>query len=116
MDDDRKYACVSFKKDDGKLYKEWLSAMVGAEIIVLSKEQINAEYDSFISAHQPTDARVVLHNETEVKSFILTMNTFFKGLEYELTDTPNDEQFERWLSSKMKDTDIIYPPVSSEIQ
>lgn len=97
----KKYAEVHFKANEDKLYHDFLLAMVGVEIIVLSKEQIDKEVEVFKASYNAGyEVHIVLHDEKEEKTFRLTMDTFFKSLQYKITNEPNSMAFKIWLDKK----------------
>ena len=97
--DNKKYVQTFFKKDEAQLYKEFLMAMVGIDVIVLSKEQIRDEIKFFEEGGTGLEVDLVLHNDEETKKFINIMSTFFKGLTYKLSSEPEDENFKKWLKT-----------------
>ena len=98
LDQNRKYAEVFFPKGACAEYKDFLCAMVSIDAIVMSKEQIDIEADTFKEEYNNCNVRLVLEDEAKVKSFKLIMDTFLPKREYKITDTPADPTFEKWLN------------------
>ena len=76
---------------------EFLKAMNGAQLIELSKDQINEEYKWDMDHHTGCWNVVTLHNETEVKRFHNVMKTFFPLKEYwvhDKSDIPREPEEE----------------------
>lgn len=97
-----KYAALHFGPEESTLWHTFLTAMTGLQIITLSKEQIEEETKIFMSEKVGADTRLVLHNDKEVADFECVMKIWFPKKEYQITDTPDDESFERWLKTKNK--------------
>ena len=101
----QKCAILDFKRGETKLYKEFLQAMVGANIIILSSEEINKEVEEFRNSNILSwEIRVVLHDEGEVNNFKDIMSTFFKEIlkDTRITDATTDETFRNYLERKEK--------------
>lgn len=101
----QKCAILDFKKGENKVYKDFLKAMVGVNIISLSAEEINREIEEFRNSNSEMyEIRVVLHDEDEVNQFKNVMASFFKEKlkDTRITDATTDEAFRHYLERKEK--------------
>ncbi len=97
-----RYASVSFGRDEKEKQRLFLLAMNGAEIIQVSREDIENWYKEDVRLNNGCNNRIVLHNDEEVNRFIYVMRTFFEGVPYKIESNPNDEMFKEWLEKKKK--------------
>lgn len=98
-----RYATVVFTRDEREKQREFLLAMNGAEIIQVSKEDVDEWYKEDTSIGDPgCENHIVLHGDEEVNRFKCVMNTFFPAKEYLITDEPGSKEFKDWLERKNK--------------
>ena len=96
-----KYATVVFKHGEREKQREFLLAMNGAELIQVSREDIENWFKEDTSLGDPgCENHIVLHGDEEVNRFAYVMGAFFSNREYLITDAPNSEEFKNWLESK----------------
>ena len=100
-----KYAALYFSKDESAKYREFLRAMNGVKIIMISREQIDLCVEEFERDPVGLTVRLVLHGDEEADLFRHVMRVFFDGLEYEITDDPDDKAFADWLEEKRREKD-----------
>lgn len=97
------YASVSFGADEKEKQRLFLIAMNGAEIIQVSRDDIERWYKEDTEMNSACHNRIVLHNDEEVSRFKYVMKTFFEGVPYKIEANPNDEMFKEWLEKKKKE-------------
>lgn len=97
------YASVDFGRDEREKQRLFLLAMNGAEIIQVSRDDIERWYKEDTEMNSGCNNRIVLHNDEEVNRFKYVMKTFFEGVPYKIESNPNDEMFEAWLEKKKKE-------------
>lgn len=96
-----KFAAVYFGRDEREGQRDFLLAMNGAEIIQVSKEDVDQWYKEDIERGLPgCENHLVLHGEEEMNRFIYVMRTFFPNKEYKITDDPQSKEFSDWLRKK----------------
>ena len=96
-----KFASVYFGPDEREGQRDFLLAMNGAEIIQISRDQVNDWYNEDVQRGLPgCENHLVLHGEEEVNRFGYVMKTFFPNNEYKITDDPGSKEFKDWLRKK----------------
>ena len=83
-----RYASVSFRADEKEKQRLFLLAMNGAEIIQVSRDDIERWYKEDTEMNSGCNNRIVLHSDEEVNRFKYVMKTFFEGVKYKI-EQPN---------------------------
>lgn len=92
---------VHFGRDEREQQREFLLAMNGAEIIQISREEIENWYAEDVFHNSPgCDNHVVLHGEAQKNRFRYIMDAFFPKKKYEITEEPGSLEFRNWLEKK----------------
>ena len=92
---------VYFGPNEREKQREFLLAMNGAEIIQISKEEVDEWYREDIQHNAPgCDNHFVLHGEEQKKRFGYVMDTFFPNKHYDVTEEPGSKEFSNWLKKK----------------
>ena len=95
------YAHVHFGKDERDQQRRFLQLMNSTEIIQISQEEIDNWYDDDAKLNVPGyDNHIVLHSEEERARFTYAMNAFMPKKVFYITDSPESEEFEKWLKEK----------------
>ena len=95
-----KYATVNFNRNEREQQRDFLLAMNGAEIIQISREDVENWYKEDTMLNTGCDNHIVLHDDEEVNRFKYVMQTFFGNKEYKITEEPESEEFKRWIERK----------------
>lgn len=92
------YATVVFTRDEREKQREFLLAMDGAEIIQISKEDVDRWYKEDSAIGDPgCENHIVLHGDEEVNRFKCVMKTFFPDRNYYISEEPGSKEFKEWL-------------------
>ena len=94
------FAHVFFGRNEKEGQRDFLRALNGAEIIFVSKEEIDEWYNEDVSRDLGNENHIVLHGEEEKNRFRYIMDTFFPKKEYQITDDPENQSFQNWLKKK----------------